>query len=437
MTAIQTQYSLPDRDSSQLPSTLPEEKKHILVVDDELSNRLILRNILQQEYEVHECENGKVAMGFLQSCIPNIILLDVMMPLMNGYEFCRAIKADPETVDIPILFITLLADTQQVVKAFDLGAADYLTKPFYGEEVLARIRRQLLIEEKTEFLEQKSGNLEQLVSKETRELMRAERHIAYGRLVQSIVHNMKNPSVSLTRGVKHTRNAQLSLTECYESGADLNSDLMETHLRCLDRSLTLVENASERLSGVVASLLARVMDNKDTSSQIIDVNTVIRDKISFLEANPFFANQVKKKLLLCEDALPVVAVTSELAQLFDNLLSNSINALQQQNRGTEMISIKTRMIGSRVEIKISDNGCGISREDQEHIFTPFFTTKDSTENDKEPLRDLSGTGLGLFLCHNTVQSLRGKIGVRSKLGKGTTFYITLPLAIQEEPKNEQ
>ena len=128
----------------------------------------------------------------------------------------------------------------------------------------------------------------------------------------------------------------------------------------------------------------------------------------------------------------MVAVPSELAQLFDNLLSNSIDALQQQSRPPE-ISIETRMVGSRVEIKIHDNGCGISREDQAHIFTPFFTTKEVAAGDDDgPLRDLSGTGLGLFMCHNTVQSLRGEIGVKSSPEQGTTFYITLPLAIQEE-----
>jgi len=434
MNPCKTKYRSQNPALPKVLNSLAEEKKHILIVDDEFSNRLILRNILLQEYEVHECCNGREAMEFVQLCRPSIILLDVMMPLMNGYEFCRAIKADSETENIPILFITLLADTQQVVKAFDLGAADYLTKPFYGEEVLARIRRQLLIEEKKESLKQHSGKLEQLVARETRELMRAEHHIAYGRLAQGIGQNLKNHSMVLTRALERTRNAHSALLECYASGADLNSDLMEVHLHCLDRSMNLVENATERLSGVVASLLNRIVDNKGTKAQLIDVNTVIRDAVNFLKANPFFEGQVEKKLLLCRNDLSVVAVPSELAQLFDNLLSNSIDSLQQQPRGA-VISIETKMIGSCVEITIRDNGCGISGKDQEHIFTPFFTTKELTGNNDELLRELPGTGPGLFMCHNTVQSLGGEIGVKSTPGEGTTFYITLPLATQEESQN--
>ena len=436
MKLVQTQYSSPGQDLSQMVTTLPGEKRHILIVDDEFSNRLILKNILLQEYEVSECANGIEALDFIEMRRPDLILLDVMMPLMNGYEFCQAIKEDPETADIPILFITLLADTRQVVKAFDLGAADYLTKPFYGEEVLARIRRQLLIEEKQESLVQHSGNLEQLVSRETRELMRAERHIAFGRVVQGIIHNLKNPSIVLLRGMERARKAQLGLAESYELDADLNSDLMDGHLRRIDRALNIVENAAERLSGVVALLVHRIQNNRGSNSQLLDINKVIRDEVDFLEANPFFANQVEKKLLLSEAALPIVAVPSELAQLFDNLLSNSIDALQQHTQGA-LISIKTKRVGTSVEITISDNGSGISREDQKHIFIPFFTTKESTCKNDNSSWDLSGTGLGLFMCHNTVQSLRGEIGVKSTSGQGTTFYITLPLAIQEEPLKVQ
>lgn len=432
MKLVQTQYCSPDQDLSQMVTTLPGEKKHILIVDDEFSNRLILKNILLQEYEVNECSNGIEALDFIEMRRPDLILLDVMMPLMNGYEFCQAIKEDLETADIPILFITLLADTRQVVKAFDLGAADYLTKPFYGEEVLARIRRQLLIEEKRESLVQHSGQLEQLVSRETRELMRAERHIAFGRVVQGIIHNLKNPSIVLLRGMERARKAQLGLAESYELDADLNSDLMDAHLRRIDRALNIVENAAERLSGVVALLVHRIQNNRGSNSQLLDINTVIRDEVDFLEANPFFANQVEKKILLSETALPIVAVPSELAQLFDNLLSNSIDALHQRTQGA-LISIKTKRVGTSVEITISDNGSGISREDQQQIFLPFFTTKESTGENDNSSRDLSGTGLGLFMCHNTVQSLRGEIGVKSTSGQGTTFYITLPLVIQEEP----
>ncbi len=228
--------------------------------------------------------------------------------------------------------------------------------------------------------------------------------------------------------MERARKAYLDLAKNYELEIDLNSDQMETHLRRIDRAMNLVENASERLSGVVASLLHRINDTRETSAQLIDVNTVIRDEVSFLEANPFFANQVEKKLLLCEKALPIMAVPSELAQLFDNLLSNAIDAMQQQKRGA-VITVESKMIGSRAEILISDNGCGINREDQEHIFTPFFTTKKPTVSAEVPSQDLSGTGLGLFMCHNTVQSLCGEIGVMSTPGQETTFYITLPLAI--------
>lgn len=314
-------------------NTVPDQKRHILIVDDEFSNRLILRNILLQHYEIHECGNGQEALVSISLCKPDLILLDVMMPLMNGYDFCRVVKEDPETADIPILFITLLADSSQVIKAFDLGAADYLTKPFYGEEVLARIQRQFLIKEQRESLLQLSGELRQLVVRETQELIRARHHIAYGHFVQGIIHNLKNPSLVLTKGVERARKLHVSLAESYELEADLNSDLMETHLHRLDRAFNLMEKASARLSGIIDSLLHRSNTNQGTTAQLLDVNTVIHDEISFLEANPFFAYQVEKKIILSGEALPVAAVPSELAQLFNNLLSNAIDALQQKDKG--------------------------------------------------------------------------------------------------------
>lgn len=98
-----------------------------------------------------------------------------------------------------------------------------------------------------------------------------------------------------------------------------------------------------------------------------------------------------------------------------------------------MITIETRMVGNHAAITISDNGCGISIEDQLHIFTPFFTTKDRATNGHKSLGDTSGTGLGLFMCHNTVQSLGGEIAVQSRPGEGAAFHVTLPLVTQEEP----
>jgi signal transduction histidine kinase len=417
----------------------------ILVVDDNPTNIQVLFDVLSEiGYRVAIAKSGEAALQRLQSFHPDIILLDVMMPGIDGFETCQRLKADPATYDIPVIFMTALSDSIDKVKGLSLGAVDYITKPIQHEEALARIRVHLQLRSSQKALEQRTAELSQALNhlKQTQvQMVQSEKMSSLGQLVAGVAHEINNPvnfiHGNLTPAQEHIHDLMTFLKlyrECHPQPdpriqvwmEEVDLEYLEADLPKLISSMKL---GSDRIRQLVLSL--RNFSRSDTTEYTsTDIHEGIDSTLLILQ-HRLKAQPDHPGIQIVRDygRLPTVeCFPSQLNQVFMNLLSNSIDALEerdQQRRFDEIqanpstITIRTHRVSNQaIAISIADNGPGIEATVCSRIFEPFFTTKPSGK----------GTGLGLSISYQIVTEKHGgKISCHSALGQGTEFVIEIPL----------
>lgn len=384
----------------------------ILIVDDTPANVAVLAESLQEQgYRVLVAQDGQEALERVQYVLPDLILLDVMMPVMDGFETCRRLKALDSTKRIPVIFMTALSEADDKVNGFAAGGVDYITKPFQMSEVLARVHTHITLYLTTKKLMETHNAL----ITAQRELASATRRAALTSMVVGIAHQFNTPignCLLVASTLDFETNAMTSAMAA-ESGikrAELGGYLQRTseisHLlqRNLERMTKLVENfkqiaTNQKFSQIsnfsLADLLA--LSVKRMQQEIsVSATTVVQNVPENLRMASSF------------EALNVVII---------NLLGNAMTH-GFAGRATGVITITGKTVDEdHLEITIHDNGVGISAAHLERIFVPFFTTK---------LADGS-SGLGLTICENIVtEVLGGKISVYSQPDVGTSVVLTLP-----------
>lgn len=427
--------------------TVPQ-KDTILIVDDTPTNLQVLFDLLsEQGYRVAIAKNGETALQRLESYQPNLILLDVMMPGIDGFETCQRLKANPTTATIPIIFMTALSDSVDKVKGLSLGAVDYITKPIQHEEVLARIQIHLQLRNATRIMEQRTEELNQALEslkQAQMHLVQSEKMSALGQLIAGIAHEINNPvnfiHGNLTHVKEYTQNllefVQLyqkhypnPVAEIQERAEELEIEFLQTDLFKMIDSMKM---GSDRIRDLILSLrnFSRV---DEAGLKSVSINEGIDSTLIILQhrlkARPDFpAIQVIKHYAQLPE---VECYPSQLNQVCMNILSNAIDSLEsrytndvlkesgvdQHNQPT--ITISTAVISNNlITIKIADNGVGIPEAILGKLFDPFFTTKSVGK----------GTGLGLSISHQIIaEKHHGQIECFSTLGQGTEFVITIPV----------
>jgi light-regulated signal transduction histidine kinase (bacteriophytochrome) len=360
-------------------------KADILIVDDTPDNLRVLSAMLTNRgYEVRKALNGQRAIASVQSEPPNLILLDIKMPEMDGYEVCKQLKSSPRTCEVPIIFISALDDALDKVKAFAAGGVDYVTKPFQEAEVLARIEHQLRIQ-----------RLQHQLVEQNKELLRSNRELEQFAYVVS--HDLQQPLQSVTGFVK-------LLQLKYETMLD---EMAQDYLN-------RIHETGSRMQRLIQDLLTYAqVDKQEQEFQRVDCNQVLNQVLENLQEAI-----TTKSSTLTHDILPVVQGNEiQLIQLFQNLISNGIKFVP--NNVNPKIHISATQQRNYWQIGIHDNGIGIKAENHEKIFE-IFQRVHSAEK-------YSGTGIGLATCKKIVEQHKGQIWVTSQLGEGTTFYFTLPM----------
>ncbi|NEO91813.1 MAG: response regulator [Moorea sp. SIO3G5] len=394
-------------------------KGNILVVDDIPENLHLLSDTLtEQGYDVRGVINGSMALRVAHSVLPDLILLDIKMPDMNGYEVCQKLKASESTRHIPVIFLSALNEVIDKVKAFEVGGVDYISKPFQVKEVLARVENQLTIQRLQKQLWAKNLALETT----NQELERSNRELE--QFAHVLCHDLNQPLQSI---ILHTDMLNIN----YQDRLDIKGEGYITKIR--DSSLRMKTFMQDLL--VYAKVGA---DSQDITST--DCNIVLGQVLDNLKAAIS-----EKNALITHDSLPTVNVSqTQLIQLFQNLISNAIKF--QAPGKSPQVKVSVKPVDNSAEVGIvssinatgfhengrnslehdgnywlfgvHDNGIGMEPDQRSHIFEIFQRLHSN--------KDYPGTGIGLATCKKIVENHGGQIGVESEPGVGSTFYFTLP-----------
>lgn len=434
----------------------------ILVVDDTPANLEVMSEALTDAgYEVAIAISGERAIKQIQHSRPSLILLDVQMPGIDGFETCRQLKENPDTASIPVIFMTALSDAESKVRGFGLGAVDYITKPFQEKEVLARVSTHLRLQAFNQELEQRVAErtteltqaLEQLQQSQL-QLVQHEKMSALGGLVAGVAHEINNPvgfiSGNLKPALEYIQDL-FGLIELYQKkfpdpGADIKAEIEAIDLdyirEDLPKLVASMREGTNRIRSISHSL--RTFSRADNNQWVkFDLHEGLDSTLMILK-HRLKANESRPDIEVTRDYadLPLVeCCPGQMNQVFMNILANAIDALEDGNRDRSFadiqanpnrISVQTAVInnGSQVAIHIADNGTGMTEAVRQHIFD-HFTTKPVGQ----------GTGLGLSIVQQiVVEHHGGQLQVNSAPGEGAEFVIHLPIqgrhAAERQPADE-
>lgn len=367
----------------------PSEYK-ILIVDDVMSNVLLLKVLLTNEkFNIVTASNGNQALDQVKKENPDLILLDVMMPDMSGCEVSQKLKADPEAAHIPIIFLTALNSTADIVKGFQVGGNDFISKPFNKEELIIRVSHQISLVAAKRIIEAKTEELKKTI-------------IGRDKLYSVIAHDLRSPMGS----IKMVLNMLiLSLPK-----EKIGEDMYEL--------LTMANQTTEDVFSLLDNLL------KWTKSQIGKLKVVYQD-IDMVEVvegvREIFAMVAGLKNIRLRIESPECQAVHADIDMIKTVIRNLIsNAIKFSNEGSEVL-IKVEESDGMSVVSVKDSGCGIDEESQKkllHTDTHFSTF--GTNNEE-------GSGLGLLLCQDFVVKNGGKLWFTSVKDEGSTFYFSIPL----------
>lgn len=378
------------------------ERQVILLVEDDYHIREAVRGVLEEAgYEVIQAENGRTALERLHAGVrPDLILLDLRMPVMDGWEFRAAQKNDPNLAIIPVLAVS--ADGS--AKAEAIAADGYLRKPLSTRTLLETVARILAYAERQRLL----GRLEE-----------AERFAALGRLAASVGHEINNPLTYVSLNVDLVVNELgLLLEKCTEGAAPSRVVTSPQKLAALREMLEESCNGLRRIRDVVKNLqsLSRAPKGK---RELYSLNELLDESLAMARNHIEHRATVVKRY----GVLPaLLGDRSAIGQVFLNLLLNAAQAMPEGPAHDNEITLTTSLLEGEVAVDIRDTGAGIPADVLPHIFEQFYTTKPIGE----------GTGLGLAVSHRIVIEHGGHILVESVLGRGSTIRVVLPLGHPSE-----
>ncbi len=446
---------------------LPQEP--ILIVDDNPNNLKILSQALRSAgWTVAIAKSGEIALKQVKHTRPALILLDIMMPGIDGFETCKMLKADPETQEIPIIFTTALSDTVDKVKGLSIGAVDYITKPFQTEEILARVKVHYQLYFLRMQLEESQHTLEVKVAKRTQELeeslhekkelicslkaaqvqvVQQEKMATVGQLAAGIAHEINNPLTFLYGNIEPALADAEFLIEVLniyrkyypEPTAEIAKKIEENEIdyiiEDLPKMIYAMKEGVERITEISDSM--RNFSRSDARKKtVFNIHAGIDSTITILK-HRLKATSSRSEIEIIKnygDLPEVCCYAGELNQVFMNLIANAIDAVESKNtdasfddikNSSNLIYITTELAENkeRILIIIKDNGVGMRPQVLGKVFNNLFTTKPPGK----------GTGLGLPISRQIVEEKHGgKLQCFSAVGEGSEFIIELPIELEKK-----
>ncbi len=393
----------------------------ILIVDDVQENLELLSKILESDgFEIAYATSGKQAIEVASLFLPQLILLDVMMPGIDGFETCKQLKSLNKLKEIPVIFVTGKNNIQDVVTGFNVGGIDYITKPIHHEEVLLRVETHLqlkalinLRDDLIDALRERNMDLAKVTQLKNEKLELSKNFEHFSELVGELSHEIATPL-----GVINT-----ATTTIQEYLANLNTSFLEDkiskktlgrYIKSSGDGLDIILSNMEHVIELVASFKKIIVGEFSHKEVSVDICEHINDVKNLLL--PKFKNTPHQIIILCSKPISLFSDPGIISQILINLIGNSlVHAFTDKQAGT--VNVFAFREDESVVIEVSDNGCGLNEEQRDKLFQKYYTTK---ENE-------GGSGLGLYIVHKLIkEKLGGSITVDSKQGVGTTFTLRLP-----------
>jgi len=407
------------------------EKAHILIVDDELGPRESLRMILKDHFPLLFATNGKEAVEKVLSDSADLVIMDMKMPVMDGMEALRRMKEHNPL--LPVIMVTGYGTIDTAVEAMKVGAFDYITKPFDSFALLEKVKKALeqgktdpdsqrmlhQIQETSNRLAEQQENLQ-------KQIVQLSKLSTIGMLAQGMAHNLSSPLLIILGRAELMKDKLLQMRSKIQSLSGNQSPearaqtlaLLQEYDQNLRDTDIIIENVA-KLSDIIRNVMQKSRQDQIDYHQSLNLSTILREELQFMEGDLFFKHNVEKDYDLQEDLPPVRGIYSDFSQTFLNLIQNAIDAMRESQ--TRKLSVKSRLNGDWIEIKVRDTGCGIPMENLERIFEPYFTTKKAQEDSGKPV----GTGLGLHMVKMLMEPYRAQIQVQSRPGD-TCFTLKVP-----------
>jgi two-component system, sensor histidine kinase and response regulator len=374
--------------SNIMKTPLYSQQFSILVVDDNKENLKVVSNFLKEiGYQIALSLGARDALKILQENDIDLILLDIMMPEVDGYTLCSQIKADHRLKDIPVIFLTAKTDTSDLVEGFRVGGVDYITKPFQKEELIVRVRNHIeLAYSRRQIIEQSEQILKINKTKD--------------RLYSVIAHDIKSPFANITMLLTTVSDGYL------EPGTDEYNEILQSLSTSTKETYALLENLLQWTRSQTGDL--------ECAPEVLPLNEIVGRAIRFLKPTAI------KKLIqledILEDELMIKADRNMMHSVLQNLIANAIKFTEEGGS----VHVKANKKKDQVIIKVIDTGVGMSDDMQNKLFIEgqHFSTH-GTNSEK-------GSGLGLLIVKDFIRRNHGTLNIESQPGKGTTFTVALP-----------
>jgi two-component system sensor histidine kinase/response regulator len=393
----------------------------ILIVDDKAANLRFLSQVLtEQGYDVRAATSGARALQSARTTPPDLILLDIKMPDMDGYEICQRLKADEQTRDTPVIFISALGDPEDKISAFGTGGVDYITKPFQVEEVLARVRIHLGLRHLQTQLQQTNSELAQRIDELAHSNAELQaRNEELDAFAHTVAHDLKNPLSAITLHTSWMKDSWSTLP-----------------IETVQESLSLIARSADKVNGIVDELLLLLASIRKEEVQItpLDTANIVAEAQERLTK---MIDEYEAKIITPKTWPVALGYAPWIEEVWSNYISNAIKyggqpprvevsatilsdpSMSKEHATADSITQTGQIVRGQVRFCVRDNGQGLTPEEQLRLFTPFERL--------DPVR-AQGYGLGLSVVRRIVEKLGGQVGVESEAGQGSEFYFTLPSA---------
>ena len=363
----------------------------ILIVDDNQTNIILLQAILKRaKYNTVSATNGTDALRIMQEMHPDLVLLDIMMPEMDGYEVARRKDEIEDIQSIPFLFVTALSDTNSMVKGFKAGCSDFITKPFNTEEILIRIHHQIINVENRRIINSKNEELKSLIRNRDK-------------LYAVVAHDLRSPLgtiKSVLDILDENLNSEIIGFELY--------DLLHATTESADELFGLLENLLFWTRSQMGKLIFQPKEIKITEA----VADAIKATSSMSNIHRIDINYTDNT-----DNATVLADKNMITTVIRNILVNAIKFSDEDSP----IEIETAIVGGQLSCSITDHGCGMTDEVKQALQQQISITTTGKHQEE-------GTGLGLTLCREFIRAHNGNLSFVSEMKVGTTFTFTIPLS---------